>query len=194
MYLIRHGQIDGYENSPVYGHTDMELTETGGLQMQQISERLRLTEPKAIYSSDLKRCKIGARIIGCYHDIPLYFLPELRELFLGEWEGITLSELQSRFPKELQKRQANLLDYEPPGGGESIGRFCKRITDCFEHILEKEKNNDIIMVCHGAVNRIIICKALGLNIADMFNIHQDYGCLNIIDYFSDSKIIRLING
>ena len=59
---------------------------------------------------------------------------------------------------------------------------------------ERKKNNDIIVICHGAVNRVIICKALGLNIADMFNIHQDYGCLNIIDYFSDSRIMRLING
>ena len=55
IYLIRHGQINGYENIPVVGHTDVDLTETGILQMEQIAERLRLVEIKAIYASDLKR-------------------------------------------------------------------------------------------------------------------------------------------
>ena len=55
VYLIRHGQVKGYEGFPVYGHTNVELTETGELQLQQMSERLRLVDLNAIYSSDLNR-------------------------------------------------------------------------------------------------------------------------------------------
>jgi alpha-ribazole phosphatase/probable phosphoglycerate mutase len=194
VYLIRHGQINGYENFPVYGHTDVELTETGILQMEKIDERLRLLEFKAIYSSDLRRSATGARLLTRSHDVPLHLLTELREIYFGDWEGLTLSQIQERFPEELKKRQANLVNYTIPGNGESIGSFSERISNCFEQILGEQKENDFVIVAHGAVNRVILCNALGLDLTQIFNIHQDYGCLNIIDYFPDSTLVRLVNG
>jgi alpha-ribazole phosphatase len=194
VYLIRHGQINGYENHPVYGHTDVDLTEIGIVQMQQMSERLRLSDVEAVYSSDLKRSTTGARIIARYHDVPVHFLSELREMNFGDWEGLTLSDIQDHFPGELEKRKEDLVNYRIPGDGESIGRFSERIIDCYKRIMESQEGKDIVIVAHGGVNRVILCKALGLDLANLFNIHQDYGCLNIIDYFSDSALVRLING
>ncbi|MEE9419410.1 MAG: histidine phosphatase family protein [Desulfatiglandaceae bacterium] len=194
VYLIRHGQINGYENFPFYGHTEVDLTEIGILQMQQVAERLRFAEIGAIYSSDLERSASGARMIARYHDVPLRFLSELKEIYFGDWEGRTMAEIRSDFPKELAKRQADLVNYQPPGDGESIGRFSKRIMKIYERILSEQKDNDIVIVAHGAVNRVILCEALGLDIVHMFNIQQDYGCLNIIDYFTDSRVVRLVNG
>ncbi len=194
LYLIRHGQIKGYENFPVYGHTDVDLTEVGDLQTQHMAERLRLAEPAAIYGSDLKRSKRGARIIGRHHDVPLYFLPELREMYFGAWEGLTFSEIQKGFPQELEKRKKDLARFEAPGGGESVLDFSKRIVRCFEQILSEQKGNDIVIVAHGGVNRVILSQALGLDLERIFYLHQDYGCLNIIDYFPDSTLVRLVNG
>ena len=194
VYLIRHGQVEGYENFPVYGHTDVKLTEVGILQMKQMADRLRLTEPKAIYSSDLKRSATGSRLIALHHDVPVYFLPELREMEFGDWEGLTLTEIRTRFPEELQKRQDDLLNYRAPGNGESIADLAARIDAVFDRIRAEQKENDIIITAHGAVNRVILCRALGLDLVRMFNIHQAYGCLNIIDYFSDTTLVRLING
>jgi len=194
VYLIRHGQVKGYDQFPVYGHTDVELTEVGILQMKQMADRLRLAEPKAIYSSDLKRSATGSRLIAQHHDVPVYFLPELREMAFGEWEGLTLKEIRTRFPEELQKRQDNLLNYRAPGKGESIADLSARIESVFDRIRAEQKGNDIVITAHGAVNRVILCKALGLNLVRMFRIHQAYGCLNIIDYFTDTTLVRLING
>ncbi|MFH1083832.1 MAG: alpha-ribazole phosphatase [Pseudomonadota bacterium] len=194
VYLIRHGQVEGHEQFPVYGNTDVDLTETGRLQMKQMADRLRLTEPAAIYSSDLKRSVTGARLIARHHDVPLYLLAELREMGFGDWEGMTLSEIRSQFPEELEKRQEDLIHYRPPGNGESIADLSDRIEAVFERIRDEQGGNDIIITGHGAVNRVILCKALGLGLDRMFNIHQAYGCLNIIDYFPDSTLVRLING
>lgn len=194
LYLIRHGQIDGYENIPVYGHTDVDLTEVGLMQLKHVSERLRLVDIGAIYSSDLKRSKTSAALISRYHDVPFYNLRELREMYFGDWEGLTLKEIQRRFPEELKKRQEDLANYQIPGGAESIVHFSSRITACFEEILSKHKGSDIAIVVHGGVTRIILCSALGLDLANIFNIQQDYGCLNIIDYFPDSTLVRLVNG
>ena len=194
VYLVRHGQVIGYENFPIYGHAEADLTETGILQIQQVAERLRFAEIGAIYSSDLERSARGARLIARYHDVPLYFLPELREIYFGDWEGLTMSEIRSRFPRELAKRQADLVHYQPDGNGESIGHFSKRIMKIYERLLLEQRDKEVVIVAHGGVNRIILCEALGLDIVRMFNIQQDYGCLNIIDYFSDSTLVRLVNG
>ena len=194
VYLIRHGQVSGYERFPVYGHTDAELTEVGMLQMKQMAERLRLTEVKAIYSSDLIRSATSARLIARHHDVPVYCLSELREMKFGNWEGQTLAEIRERFPDELQKRQDDLVNYRAPGNGESIADLAARVEAVFDRIRTEEKGNDIVITAHGAVNRIILCKALGLDLARMFTLHQAYGCLNIIDYFSDATLVRLING
>ncbi len=194
VYLLRHGQVKGYENFPVYGQIDVDLTEIGVLQMKQMAERLSLTEPKAIYSSDLKRSATGARLIARYHDVPLYFLPELREMGYGDWEGLTLSEIRRNSPEELQKREKGLVNYKAPGGGESIADLSERIETIFERIRGEQEGNDIVIAAHAVVNRVILCKALGLDLDRMYNIHQAYGCLNIIDYFPETTLVRLISG
>jgi len=194
VYVIRHGQVSGYERFPVYGHTDVDLTETGLIQIRQISERLRFTDIISIYASDLKRSVQGAHIIGAYHNVPLSFLPELREMYFGDWEGLSLTEIQKDFPNELERRKKDLINFAAPGGGETLAKFSERITKCYNKILKTHKDNDIAIIAHGGVNRIILCKALGLDITQMFNFHQDYGCLNIIDYYPDSKLVQLVNG
>ena len=194
VYLIRHGQINGYENFPIYGHTDVALTPIGILQMESMAERLRLVDLSAIFSSDLERCVNGAKIIARHHDVPYHFLPELREMYFGDWEGLTLSDVQENFPKETEKRKRSLLTYQIPGEGETIERFSKRIMTCFDRILEEQDGKDFLIVAHSGVNRVILCHALGLDLVRMFDLQQDYGCLNIVDYTEASCLVRLVNG
>ena len=192
--MVRHGQTVGHHQHPVYGHTDVDMTEVGIRQMEYLAERLRLTGIKAIYSSDLKRSVLGAHIIGRHHDVPHYPVQELREMNFGEWEGLTLQEIRERFPDELDKRQSDLIHFSPPGDGESVGELSERIVPCLKKIMKEEQGKDILFVGHGAVNRVILSEALGLDMNQMFRLQQDYGCLNIVDYFVDSTLVRLING
>ena len=194
LYLVRHGQVEGYETIPICGHTDVDLTETGVLQLDGVAERLRLVEPGAIFSSDLKRAVKGARQIARYHNVPVHFLPELREMYFGDWEGRSLGEIISNYPEELEKRKKDLSHYACPGGGESISRFSDRIMPVFERIRIEEAGKDVIIVVHAGVNRVILSHALGLDLSRMLNFQQDYGCLNIVDYFHDSVMVKLING
>ena len=194
IYLIRHGQVDGFENFPIYGHTDIELTEIGLLQMEKAAERLRLVDVSAVYSSDLKRSLAGAKIISRYHDSPLFFRQELREMRFGVWEGLTLEQIRKRFPEELKKRAKNVVHFSPPGDSESIAQLAHRVMGILKEILSKHSNSNIVIVAHGGVNRVILCHALGLDLGNLFRIQQDYGCLNIIDYFPDHTLVRLMNG
>ncbi len=194
VYLVRHGQVKGHENIPIFGHTDVDVTEIGRLQLERIAERLRLVEPGAIYASDLKRAAAGARQIGSHHNVPVYFLPELREMYFGDWEGCTLAHVIENFPGEVAKRKKDPARYACPGRGESVFQLSERVMPAFERIRAEQAGKDIIIVAHGAVNRVILSRALGLDLRFIFNIQQDYGCLNIVDYFPDSVGIQLMNG
>jgi alpha-ribazole phosphatase len=192
--LVRHGQVQGYERFPIYGRTDVELTEAGLLQFEHLAERLRLTRIGAIYSSDLKRSVEGARIIGRYHDVPHLVRPELREIHFGDWEGLSLQDLRERFPEKIQSRMADPVRFRAPGDGETVAELSKRVIACVADVLNAQDGHDLLIVGHGAVNRVILCEALGLDLRYMFRLQQDYGCLNIIDYFPDSTLVRLVNG
>jgi alpha-ribazole phosphatase/probable phosphoglycerate mutase len=194
LYLIRHGQVEGFDRYPIYGRTDVEVTEVGRVQMEALAERLRHVRIKAVFSSDLRRALVGAQIIGRHHDVPVRALPELREMDFGSWEGLTLDEIRERFPEELQKREEDVLGYRMPGGGESLESFSRRVLTCMKALLEERKGEDILLVAHGLVNRVLICDALGLELSRIFGLHQGYGCLNIIDYFPDAALVRLVNG
>ncbi len=194
IYLVRHGQVAGYERHPVYGHTDVPITEVGRLQMEHLAERLQLADIRAVYSSDLKRAVLGARIISRYHDVPHHAYPDLREMHFADWEGLTLDEIHQGSPQDLERRKDDIVNFTPPGGGESVGQLSGRVLPCVQEILKRHEGEDILIVAHGGVNRVILCHALGLDLAHLFNLHQDYGCLNIIDYFPDSALVRLISG
>jgi alpha-ribazole phosphatase len=194
LYLVRHGQIVGHERYPANGHTDVDITEIGLLQMEHLAVRLRHSEINTVYSSDLQRTKKGAGIIGRHHDVLHKSIPEFRELFFGFWEGLTMEEIIRDFPGELDRRKNGIADYRPPGNGESIRDLSDRVIPCLMNILKDEKGKNILLVGHGGVNRIILSHALGIDLSKAFNIQQDYGCLNIIDYFPDHTLVRLING
>ena len=194
VYLVRHGQVKNHEEIPIYGHTDVDLTETGVLQLEKVAERLRSEEIGAIFASDLKRAETGARQIGSHHHVPIRSIPEFREMYFGDWEGSNLGKIIKNYPEELEKRKRDPVHYACPGGGESISQLSDRVMPVFERIRGEEAGKEIVIVAHGGVARVILCHALGLDLSRMFNIQQDYGCLNIIDFFPDSTLVRLING
>jgi len=194
LYLARHGQVRGFERFPIYGRTDVAITDVGRIQMEALAERLRFVRIDAIYASDLQRAFLGARIVGRRHDVPILHLPELREMDFGAWEGLTLAEVQERYPDELKKREKDLMGYCPPEGGESLETFSRRVLSCLHGIYAEREGEDILVVAHGMVNRVILCEALGLELSRLFSLHQEYGCLNIIDTYADTSLVRLMNG
>jgi alpha-ribazole phosphatase len=194
LYLVRHGQVVGHERLLANGHTDVDITDIGMLQMEHLAGRLQLTNIDVICSSDLKRTRMGAGIIGRHHDAPHRIISEFRELFFGDWEGLSMEEISQGFPGEMERRRKDIVDYRPPGLGESMRDLSERVIPRLTELLREEAEKNILLVAHGGVNRVILCNALGIKLSNIFNIHQDYGCLNIIDYFPDHALVRLING
>lgn len=194
IHLLRHGQVCGFEDKRYNGQADVALTALGIEQTQAYAECLKDIPLTAVYSSDLTRSAFGARLLAADHGLTPLQDERLRELHIGAWEGLTWCEIKQRWPGEWQARLDDLVRVAPPAG-ESLQQLAARVRLVLAELLEKHRGEEIALVAHGGVNRVILLDAIGAPLTQMFHIEQGYGCRNIIDYFSDGyTTVQLLNG
>jgi len=135
----------------------------------------------------------GANIICGQFGIEPVRRGELRELNIGVWEGLSWQEIQTNWPVEWQARLADLVNYRVPQG-ENLLDVQARVMPVIREIVERHKGQELLVVGHGGVNRIVLLNAIGAPLAGMFNIEQNFGCHNIIDYYADGRAtVKLLN-
>jgi alpha-ribazole phosphatase len=194
IYLIRHGEIAGSGEFRYNGQADVPLTPKGFDQYRMLAERLKDAPVSACYTSDLTRCMEGAEILCRNRAIGPLAKRALRELSFGDWEGMTWKELAAKFPEQWQTRMHDFVDFRAPGG-ENLLDLQDRVLPAITEIVDRHRGEEVFVVAHGGVNRIILLDALGAPPSSMFRIEQDYGCLNIIDWYADGNpVVRLLNG
>lgn len=194
IYLIRHGEVEGAATPRYNGHGDVALTDRGRAQYQAMAGRLAGEKITVCYSSDLSRCAWGAGIIAPRFGCAPHLTPALRELNIGDWEGMTWQELMTRYPAEWQARLNDIVNYRVPNG-ENLLDVQARVMPKIERIVAEHHGEEVLVVGHGGVNRVILLNAIGAPLAALFNIEQNYCCLNIIDYYADGKsVVKLLNG
>jgi broad specificity phosphatase PhoE len=194
VYLMRHGEVANGGEKRYNGHIDVDITEKGVEQMHRLAGMLHGKPVSAVYSSDLIRSVRGARIISERLNLTPTADRRLRERSVGAWEGLTAEEIQSRFPDEYAAWRADLLNYRPPGG-ECLQDVRDRILPEYGRIVDSHRGEEIAMLLHGGVNRVILADALGVSPLNLFRIDQAFGALNIIDHYVDGMtVVRLLNG
>lgn len=194
LYLIRHGQVVNHHEFRYNGHFDVDITVIGILQMENIAAFLAAKSIAAVYSSDLQRAAKGAEIIGGTLGLRPIKIHAFRELHLGRWEGLTREEGAARFPEEADFRFRDLARARVKDG-ENLHDLKNRVMPALKDTLMKHTGEHIALIAHGGVNRVVLCDAIGLPMENFFRIEQDYGCLNVIDYFDDGvKVVKLLNG
>ncbi len=193
LYLVRHGQVVNHHELRYNGHFDVDITDEGVEQMERLADYLTGLHIHAVYSSDLTRAFRGATIICRTLGLRPEKVHALREVHLGRWEGLTREEAAEKFPEEAWFSFRDLAT-ERIKGGESLTDLRARVMPALEKILDRHRHGSVLVVAHGGTNRVILCDALNLDIRDFFRIEQDYGCLNVIDYFDDGmKVVKMLN-
>ncbi len=208
VYLIRHGEVVGAgptcPSQPVRqaggrrerynGHRDVELSQDGVTQMEQMAQRLAVYPIVAIYCSDLIRTAKGAKILAQPNNLPVYTRPSLREKNFGAWEGLTYEEAAARFPEDWRQWLVDPAGSRPPGG-ETFWEVEQRILQELSLILKDHQGQEVVILSHGGPNRVILCHALGLDLRQIFRIEQKFAALNIIDFFENGMTrVQLMNG
>jgi alpha-ribazole phosphatase/probable phosphoglycerate mutase len=73
--------------------------------------------------------------------------------------------------------------------------MAERVRGAIGEIVAAHPGEDVLIVGHGGVNRTILLGAIGAPLERLFHIEQDFGCLNIIDYYPDGiAVVKLLNG
>jgi alpha-ribazole phosphatase/probable phosphoglycerate mutase len=193
MYLIRHGRVIHFLAGAYNGHNDVDLSDVGVRQMEAVAERLRYEPVTGVYCSDLIRTGKGAEIIGRDHNIVPIADADFREMNFGLWEGLTFTEISEQFPDELRKWNESWIDHAPPGG-ENLADLKERVLPAVRRIVACHHGRVIVLVAHGGVNRVILADAMSISLKDIYSMEQNYGCINIIDYYPDRAVVTLMNG
>jgi alpha-ribazole phosphatase len=193
IYLIRHGETANAGQVCFNGHFDVDVSPAGMKQFRSISESLKEFSIKTVYSSDLKRTRICAEIVSEPHGLNPIPFPELRELSFGEWEGMSVSEVNEKYPNQLNERLKNIETFSVEGG-ETFLQLQERVIPKFNEIVAGHPHDDIVIVAHGGVNRIILGHVLGIPMANIFRIQQEYGAINVLQFYEDNAVAELVGG
>ena len=193
LHLLRHGQVEGFEEKRYNGQNDVHLTAHGRQQSAAFAGRLQHLKLTGIYSSDLYRCRMAADQIALLQAVQPVYKEELRELHIGDWQGQTWQQLQRDYAELWQARLDDIVHVAPPAG-ESLLQMAERVRPAIKQIISAHVGEEIVIVAHGGVNRVILLDAIGASLERLFNIEQDFGCHNIIDYFADGySVVKALN-
>jgi probable phosphoglycerate mutase len=180
IYLFRHGQtmaIDGQRR--FIGQTELPLSDVGRQQADRWRQALAGIVFDRIICSPLSRCRDTAAILARGRKVNPEVAEGLVEIHLGEWEGLAMTAVRQRYPEAWQQRGEWPDAYRPPGG-ESFSDVLDRAWPVFEELLAAAEAN-LAVVAHAGVNRALLCRLLGMPLANLFRLAQDPSALNLID-------------
>ena len=207
IYLIRHGETVDADSRRYKGHIDVPLSENGIKQLERLAEYLSQKSEvrtknselktqnsglKAVYSSGLSRALKSAEIIGAPFGLKPVIKDDLKERSFGAWEGMTFDEIKKKWPDAFNAWAENPLKFSPMEGENTL-EIKERAMKAFNEIINNHKDEEIAIVSHGGITRVILCEMLGMPLENIFRIEQDFAALNIIEIW-DYPVVKLING
>jgi probable phosphoglycerate mutase len=154
VLLVRHGESrPAHPERPfqlVDGHGDPELDPVGEQQADLLGERLAAEPISAIYVTNLCRTKQTAAPLAARLGLTPIVETDLREVFLGEWEG---GEFRIRAvagdPIFQQIFTEERWDVIP--GAEPHDEFDERVWRGFQRIVAAHPDETVMAVSHGGV-------------------------------------------
>ena len=195
FYLVRHGVTDWNREKRWQGHSDTPLNEEGREQAKRVGLRLSQIErpPQAVWSSDLSRAFDTAQAIASPLGIPVYTTPLLREMALGEWEGLQEKDILARGDAERFARYKLSPGEHRPPGGESLESAFSRLKRVLGEIREKHPAGQIAVVGHGGSLRAMFADALDAPVTSMLRFQLGNCSLSILeDTKTDEGWVRRI--
>jgi len=192
LILIRHGESTWNRERRIQGQLDPPLSEQGHEQAYRVAGRLARRQVEALYTSDLIRASQTAAPIASALGVEARPMKELREIFLGDWEGLHTNELAQRFPEawDAWTREPS-WDVVPRGEGASA--FEARVASALEHLFEAHAHGDAIVVTHGGVIQIALHSVVGRPSHGLFPFRISNGSVSIVERRNGRMVIATVN-
>jgi len=186
LWLVRHGQTDWNLEGRYQGQVDLPLNAAGWDQARALLTELTGAQFAALYSSDLRRARDTAAVIGEYLDLPVQIDERLREVRLGEWEGMLFEDIKAQYPREWQARQEDPLNARPPGG-EALVEVAARAWTAADDLARIYAGSNVIVVAHGLSLAVIRVRALGLPLSVAYEHVPENGRPERVDWLLEKE-------
>jgi len=165
IYLTRHGETEWNRQLRFQGHKNSDLTDKGILGAELLADRIEEIDIDYIISSPLMRAYHTAEIAKGNKNIEIIKHEGLMEINLGDFEGMSYTEIKAKHPKMLESIEKDPLNNRYPNG-ENLKEFYNRVLKAFKEIIEKYKNKTILIVAHGGTLKCIEAYIRGFTLSN----------------------------
>ncbi|MGZ8176380.1 histidine phosphatase family protein [Williamsia sp. SKLECPSW1] len=168
LILLRHGQTEYNATGRMQGQLDTDLSELGVRQAATAAASLADRSPRMIIASDLRRAYDTAVALADACGGVVTTDRRLRETHLGEWQGMSHTEVDDQMPGARSTWRDDAA-WRPPGGESRVdvaARSTPVVTELIDRLPEwgsgADADNPVVLVAHGGVIAAMTASLLGL--------------------------------
>jgi broad specificity phosphatase PhoE len=177
----------------IQGRSDPGLSPKGQQQSVALLEQLKNRSLTTIYTSSLQRSILTAQPVANHFGLPIRKSSELDEIAFGILEGRNLYQFDEVTKKEWERFKDDRFNYRIPGA-ENYTDVAKRVRPFVERILEDHQGQEVLVIGHRVVNRLLIGMFLEFPLEWVLKIEQTHDCLYLIQKNDETKVFHYING
>jgi broad specificity phosphatase PhoE len=180
-FVARHGETEWNLVGREMGHLDSPLTARGLQQAEALARRLAGIGVELVYASDLGRAHHTGEIIATVCRVELVIEPGLRERNMGIFQGMTLAEMEERFPAERRDYLTLGQEYVIPSG-ESARQRTERSVRVMTEIAGRHPRARVAVVTHGGFLKGFFEHVLGIGPGGGARFRRHNGSLSVFAY------------
>jgi len=188
ILLTRHGHVDGIHPARFRGRAELPLTATGLAQADALAARIAARwKPVAVYTSSLQRCVVTGSRVAEVCRIPAAVHDGMGDIDYGAWQMRTHEEIEKETPDAYRLwRQAPHLVRFPDG--ESLQDVVARTSNALRMVLERHRDETVVLVGHDSVNRALLLQLLDQPLSAYWKLAQDPCTLNEVEVFAGGDV------
>ncbi|MCY3416244.1 adenosylcobalamin/alpha-ribazole phosphatase [Citrobacter sp. BNK-39] len=192
LWLVRHGETEANVAGLYSGHAPTPLTERGIAQAQTLGTLLRNVPVDNVLCSELERARHTTQLILGDREVPVRNMPELNEMFFGDWEMRHHRDL-AREDAENYAAWCNDWQNATPTNGEGFQAFSQRVERFIAQLADYKTCQNLLVVSHQGVLSVLIARLLSMPAAAMWHFRVEQGCWSAIDFCDNFAVLKVLN-
>jgi phosphoserine phosphatase len=193
IFVARHGETTWNAEGRIQGRSDPALSPKGYEQSLGLLGHLKTHPLSAIYTSTLQRAIVTAEPTAKYFNLSIRKQPELDEISFGILEGKMLLKPDEDTLREWERFKNDRWIYRIPGA-ENYTDVANRVLFFHERILRQHRDQEILVVGHRVVNRLLIGMLLDYSLEEAPSFEQTNDMLYSIGKNGKTEIFYYVDG
>ena len=181
--FVRHGQSVCNQEKRFAGQLDAPLADIGRAQAEAVSQYIHESfRIDAICASDLSRTMDTIAPLSQTTGIPVKTYADLRELYVGIWQGRRIEDLKKEFPAAFEQ-YLTCHDLAHAEGRETYVELTARALRVIEEIARSNDGKTVVIATHHGVIRVLLAAWLNIPMKNFNDVpHLSNASVTLVDY------------